>query len=338
MKRAALLVLASLAFACRGGGAAEPTRPTPGSAGSAIAARGSAVGSAATDPWAGPGVEPDAPTLAERKHVVDEACPAVTAPYFFALAKDGKTSYILGTRHVSVALREFPPVVVDKLRGAHLAVFEIDPKADKGKIDAKPPDGPSLEAQLGAKRWAKLVALVGSSSAAELVHAKPSEAMLVMMAMYEDPSRLLESDIERVAAQGSIPTGGLESAEFQDGLLDKLLDVRMLSAALDNTDNRNEFRDETTRDLHSYCTGADYDPGMDPKTRRQLLAAGYTEADIAAIDEQLVFARNRDWIPKLEQLFGSGQVFVAVGADHLVGTRGVIALLAKHGYTATRLK
>lgn len=332
--RAGLFAIA--VFACRGGTTTEPPRAAPGSAVVATGSAGS-TGSAAVDPWAGPGAEPDSPTLVERKHVVDEACPAVVAPYFYAVAKDGKTSYMLGTRHVSVALREFPPIV-DKLRGSHLAVFEIDPKSDKSKTDANPPDGPTLETQLGPKRWAKLVALVGASSAAELVRAKPSEAMLVMMAMYEDPSRLLESDIERVVAERDIPTGGLESPKFQDDLLDKLLTVRMLSAAIDNTDSRKDFRDETTRDLRAYCSGADSEPGMDPKSRRQLLAAGYSEADIAAMDEQLVYARNRDWIPKLEKLFAAGDVFVAVGADHLAGPRGVIALLAKDGYTATRLK
>ena len=129
--RAALF--AAAVFACRGGTTTEPPRATPGSA---VVAKGSAsAGSAAVDPWAGPGAEPDSPTLVERKHVVDEACPSVVAPYFYAVAKDGKTSYMLGTRHVSVALREFPPIVADKLRGAHLAVFEIDPKSDKSKSD-----------------------------------------------------------------------------------------------------------------------------------------------------------------------------------------------------------
>ena len=60
-------------------------------------------------------------------------------------------------------------------------------------------------------------------------------------------------------------------------------------------------------------------------------------AEIDKLDEKLVYARNDDWIPKLEKLFATGGVFVAVGADHLSGPRGVIALLAARGFKVTRV-
>ena len=327
MRRIVLAVV--VIFACRGGSSTTETpHVAPGSAGATRSA-----GSA--DPWSAPAAEPDVPTLLERKQVVDGACPKVTGPAFYAIAKNGKTSYLLGTRHVSVALAEFPPVVVDKLRASHLAVFEIDPQDDKDSERERPAQ--TLEERIGAARWKKLVALVGQSNAGELVHARPSEALLVMMAMYEDPSRTLESDIAHEVAEHEIPTKGLETSKFQDDLIEQLLDLRMLDAAIDNTADRKEFRDETERDLREYCSGADHDPGMDPKTRREMLAAGYKPAELAAMEDALVYARNRDWIPKLEKMFASGDVFVAVGADHLIGARGVIALLAKDGWVATRI-
>jgi uncharacterized protein YbaP (TraB family) len=67
------------------------------------------------------------------------------------------------------------------------------------------------------------------------------------------------------------------------------------------------------------------------------MASGYTKAEIDAIDEQMVFQRNSDWIPKLEKLFEKGDVFVAVGADHLSGERGVVSLLTKRGFTIKRV-
>ena len=66
-------------------------------------------------------------------------------------------------------------------------------------------------------------------------------------------------------------------------------------------------------------------------------AAGYSNAELDRIDEQMVFARNADWIPKLEKMFASGNVFVVVGADHLSGPRGVVALLEKRGFKLTRI-
>jgi uncharacterized protein YbaP (TraB family) len=51
----------------------------------------------------------------------------------------------------------------------------------------------------------------------------------------------------------------------------------------------------------------------------------------------MVYARNASWIPKLEKMFEGGNVFVAVGADHLLGKRGVVALLEARGFKVTRV-
>lgn len=45
--------------------------------------------------------------------------------------------------------------------------------------------------------------------------------------------------------------------------------------------------------------------------------------------------RNVNWMKKLPELMKSGSQFMAVGAGHLSGTNGLIALLRKEGYTVT---
>jgi uncharacterized protein YbaP (TraB family) len=48
--------------------------------------------------------------------------------------------------------------------------------------------------------------------------------------------------------------------------------------------------------------------------------------------------RNRDWIPKIEQMLnGSSDALIVVGAAHLVGSQGVVALLRAKGYTVEQL-
>lgn len=47
---------------------------------------------------------------------------------------------------------------------------------------------------------------------------------------------------------------------------------------------------------------------------------------------QLLDQRNEAWIPQLETLFKSGSTFVAVGAGHLAGEKGVLSLLKEKGY------
>ncbi len=52
---------------------------------------------------------------------------------------------------------------------------------------------------------------------------------------------------------------------------------------------------------------------------------------------RLVGDRNRAWLKKLRDLLPGGGVFIAVGALHLSGEDGLIALLQKEGYTLTAI-
>ena len=69
-------------------------------------------------------------------------------------------------------------------------------------------------------------------------------------------------------------------------------------------------------------------PGMTPAE---------AEAEFAAMEESLVNARNRSWIPVIEAAAAEGPVFVGFGALHLGGEQGVLNLLAQNGWTVTRL-
>ncbi|MFT3925239.1 MAG: TraB/GumN family protein [Myxococcales bacterium] len=47
--------------------------------------------------------------------------------------------------------------------------------------------------------------------------------------------------------------------------------------------------------------------------------------------------RNARWLPVLEREIARGQAFVAVGAAHLLGDRGILAQLRQRGYVVTRV-
>lgn len=50
-----------------------------------------------------------------------------------------------------------------------------------------------------------------------------------------------------------------------------------------------------------------------------------------------MFRRNRAWIPVIEAAAGEGPVFAALGALHLSGADGVLALLQRKGFAIERL-
>jgi len=327
-----LLVVVAFLLACNHG-AKEKEKPKPQTQTERKATE--AQGSAATDPWAAePKSNPDdPPTFTERHKLADAACPTVKGPYFYKIEKAGKVSHILGTRHLGVSLDKFPKPVHDAISTAKLAVFEVAPGDDSDlperKIEVRDVLGPEL--------WKHYQELVGKQTAEALESTQPSVAVVSMMAMYEDISATLDLEIEHKAQDAKIPTQGLETAEFQDRLLNKVLDVRMLRAAVQQTKDRTELEKESRDDLTEYCAGTDEKPGMDDDQRADMLAAGYTKAELDKIDDEMVYARNADWIPKLEKILTKGDVFIAVGADHLTGPKGVVALLQKRGYTLTRI-
>ena len=291
--------------------------------------------SAQPDPWqtAGHTGSDDVPTLGERVELANQACPSVTGPFFFALTKNGKTSHILGTRHIGVGLAKFPDVVGKTLDAASLAVFEIAPDDTGGSPAKEEP----LKKELGDKDWAHFQDIVGKDTAGRLEVAAADSAALSMMALYEDLSNTLESQLQERAGKAHLKMIGLETSAFQDGVLSKLLDLRMLKATIEQTKDRAELKKDSHDDLAEYCAGTDDSPGMDDETRAKMLAAGYSKAELDEQDETLVFKRNADWIPKLSKLFEQDKVFVAVGADHLIGPRGVIELMKKQGFTVTRI-
>jgi uncharacterized protein YbaP (TraB family) len=53
--------------------------------------------------------------------------------------------------------------------------------------------------------------------------------------------------------------------------------------------------------------------------------------------QKLLLDRNRAWLPKIEALFSRPKsAFVVVGAAHLVGSDGLLAMLRARGYTVAQ--
>lgn len=318
IRAAVALALVTLAIVgCRDD--AKSSKPAPATGSSAVA-----VAPPTPDPWAAPTNVP----------VAEQACPAVTAPYFFRVEKNGKTSYLLGTRHIGIAWRKMPEVVREELRAAKLVVFEtID---DDGTDDTPAPHrGAAVEA--GGALWDRYRQLAGDAAAEAVATESPAVAIITLSVHYEDRLSALEREIGAEAEELGTPIRALETGAFQQKLLDKYLNGRALRAMIEQLDSLEELRQDTIEDLREYCGGTDETPGVDPKERAEMMKSGYTAAEIDAMDKELLADRNHRWIPDLEKIFAEGDAFVAVGADHTRGPDGVPALLTAKGYTVTRV-
>jgi uncharacterized protein YbaP (TraB family) len=113
----------------------------------------------------------------------------------------------------------------------------------------------------------------------------------------------------------------LETASFQIGLFDEIpseLQIQEIVRLLKD----NIGQDELTKMMEVYLSGD--------------LAGLYTLINsndmMGQYKQVLLDNRNLEWLPRLEDLFRSGPTFVAVGAGHLPGEKGVLSLLRELGY------
>ena len=71
---------------------------------------------------------------------------------------------------------------------------------------------------------------------------------------------------------------------------------------------------------------------------QKLYTSVSSSPDLMEAQDDLLKKRNSNWIPVIEQTMKEGQSFFAVGAAHLGGDIGLIALLKKAGYKVKAIK
>jgi uncharacterized protein YbaP (TraB family) len=55
--------------------------------------------------------------------------------------------------------------------------------------------------------------------------------------------------------------------------------------------------------------------------------------DYPEMENRLLLQRNQDWVKKIVTMLGETEnIFIVVGAGHLIGPRSVVALLKQKGY------
>jgi hypothetical protein len=124
----------------------------------------------------------------------------------------------------------------------------------------------------------------------------------------------------------------LESADAQFELLDGLpLDVQevMLQDAL----NRSPGFDQATEQLFEAWRRGD-----EPALQEIVFRPAASDADFKSFYEMIFFQRNRAMSEQLAELARDGKTrFAVLGAGHMLGPRGIPALLCERGFEVRRV-
>jgi uncharacterized protein len=286
--------------------------------------RGGRTGAAVTqggsaDPWANPQPRTD----------------PIARPLFWAIDKDGTTSYVLGTMHGGVdAHAKLPQLVWDKLAAAKTYAMEIDPTDTRG-LDFTRKDGTTLRDELGDVYWKKLEDAVGVDAAKRLLPMKAMVpgTMLIVRGLPSTPS--MDSVLHTRARQLNKKLVYLETLAHELAILERWIDARVVKDTLDDlagTDARIQDM------LAAYLGGDEVRMLAIQDTERELWKQrGRSEQEFDAQMEDVLYKRNASWMEPIEKLHADGGGFIAMGALHAVGPRGVLELLEQRGYKITRL-
>ena len=253
--------------------------------------------------------------------------------------------YLLGSVHL---LKETDYPLAEEIEAAYAdaeeLVFELSP-ADmrSGAAGARMmrmgalPAGESLREHVSAETWAAVQAYVDGGgylplSAIERMRPWMLALTLSVMQMQRaglDPAFGIEQHfLRKLDADGKLGAGmetidqqlalfAEASAREQDEQLHKTLqELPGMEAQLDEM--RRLWRSGDVDGLHALISEE-----MD---------------EYPAVYDRLIVDRNRAWIPQVEaQLADEGDELVIVGAAHLVGPDGVVALLRARGHAVERI-
>ncbi|PQA76346.1 TraB/GumN family protein [Rhodoferax sp. TS-BS-61-7] len=269
-------------------------------------------------------------------------------PMLWKVSDADNSIYLLGSFHMLKA-SDYPlaPSVGAALADVQQVFFEVaphemaDPALPARMMQAATrTDGKTLQQAVSPATWRALqrYAAKNQMDVAGLQGLKPwFVGMLLALTESQklglNPALGLDRHLMERAAQAGTPTRGLETADAQIAMLDSL-DATLQDA----------FLQDTLREMGDF------------KGLFEALHTAWRQGDVAALErtalaemreqypvlyQRVNVDRNKAWLPQLDALLrdkARDNVLVVVGALHLVGSDGVVRMLADKGYQVERLR
>jgi uncharacterized protein len=267
-----------------------------------------------------------------------EPAPADSAPFLWQVTTPKTTHYLVGSVHLLPASAHPLPAALEAAYAATQALtFETDldavssPEMQGRMLGAAREDRPGgIQGQIGRRLYERLQKRAAGLGLPVPVCdefrawfcALTLELVTLQQAQFGVEFGIDQHFFVRAREDGR-PVSGLESAESQVELFTRMPDAlgkQVLAATLDER----TYTSQTPADLLRIWRTGDLDA----------LAAVVREMrrDYPQLHAHLLADRNRAWLPALAERFARAEPqLVIVGAAHLVGPDGLLALLPGRG-------
>jgi uncharacterized protein len=142
----------------------------------------------------------------------------------------------------------------------------------------------------------------------------------------QGPITSVEMEVYRLARKRKLESAGLETAGYQMSIFDSIpydAQARMLLESLRSTEVKSDGKSELDKMVEMYL--------QQDITAMQAMIAD-DNAGMGRFGDLLLNNRNRNWIPAMGRMMREKPTLFAVGAGHLGGKQGVVALLRSQGF------
>ena len=251
-------------------------------------------------------------------------------------------SYVFGTIHVAdPRVLDIPdPVAKALVRSRRYYMESVQGEREAARLfeASQFDDGRRLEPLIGADAYAKVAAMLHERGVADEVIArlKPWAALTNLTVTPEDYDRItLDQKLLELARSRKLRVVGLEGIEEQIAVFDRIpLDtqVALLKHALDRRDELAAMIEPTIQAWMKRDLEGIHRAGYRAAERYPEVAEHYRVLHRRVVENRSIVMAHRLFMPLRE-----GGNFVAVGANHLYGGEGMLALIEKQGYRVERV-
>ena len=268
-----------------------------------------------------------------------------------------EASYIIGTYHLAPAsYADSVPGLRQAMSDCRQVYGEVDimdamKPENKAKVEAMQylPEGKTLASVLTSEQLGKLNGLLrevvgkdlnNEAVAAQMGRLTPaalSSSLTLIAYMKEtpnlDPTKLLDGYFQQEALAQGKKVGGFETLEFQMEVLYGAPLEDQIKALMCLVENFQETVDMSELVAAAYF-GQSLEDLEDLTAEESDGACGSSPEE----EDKLIYNRNANWAKAMPKIMAADPTLFAVGAAHLCGEKGVLALLKEQGYTVEPVK
>ncbi len=251
-----------------------------------------------------------------------------------------KPSFLYGTIHmIPKSEFELPGTVREALDNVRRIAFEIDMKQMTNIVSQMSlitksfmAGGKTLKDLLNAEDYALVKAKMAEKGLPGGMFERMKPMFLSTLFSTDEESPVaggaitsVEMELYRMSKHRKLESAGLETAAYQMSVFDSIpyeAQAKMLVDGLRSMDTTSTDESQLDEMLRLYRE-------QDITAMQALIGE---DSSMGQYEDFLLNNRNQNWIPVMGKMMAEKPTLFAVGAGHLGGKQGVVALLRKEGY------